>query len=138
MRLTPWAECMSGKIFRITGSSFVKTGSVTDGHPVEFRHWQEVVDEAENFLESAVNSEEEEAVVELWLEDPMSFQAYFNNEEGATPMGPGVSRTAGSMVRHADAFGRKQAVVRETNWDEEFADAKAHAASVLKNLGNGR
>jgi hypothetical protein len=128
---------MSGKIFRITGSGFVKTGSVTDGHPVEFRHWQEVVDEAENFLDSAVNSEEEEAVVELWLEDPMSFQAYFN-EEDATPIGSGVNRTAGSMIRSVDPFGRKQAVVRETNWDEEFADAKSHVASVLKNLGNGR
>lgn len=121
-------------LIRVTGSGFVKTGSVTDGHPVEFRHWQEVVDEAENFLESAASSEEEEAVVELWLEDPMSFQKF----EDATPMGPGVNRTAGSMIRSVDPFGRKQAVVRGTNWDTEFADAQAHVASVLKNLGNGR
>ena len=114
------------------------TSSVTDGHPVEFRHWKEVVDEAENFLESANTSAEEEAVVELWLEDPMSFQAAFDEEEGATPMGPGTQRTAGSMLRRADNFGSKQAVVRTTNWDQEFADAQAHAASVLKNLGNAR
>jgi hypothetical protein len=129
-------------LIRITGSGFVKTGSVTDGHPVEFRHWQEVVDEAENFLDSAVNSEEEEAVVELWLEDPMSFQAYFN-EEDATPMGPGarVNRTAGSMIRSVDPFGRRQAAAArppETDWDAEFADAKAHVASVLSRLGNGK
>jgi hypothetical protein len=127
-------------IVRITGSGFVKTGSVTDGHPVEFRHWQEVVDEAENFLESAVSSEEEEAVVELWLEDPMSFQAYFN-EENATPIDPSaarVHRTAGSMIRSVDPFGHKAAAPRQSNWDSEFADAQAHVASVLKNLGNGR
>jgi hypothetical protein len=117
-------------IVRITGSGFVKTGAVADGHPVEFRHWKDVVDEADSFLESAAVSEEEEAVVELWLEDPMSFQ---DQEDSPTRM----MRTGG-MIRHADGFGRKQAVVRETNWDAEFADAQAHVASVLKNLGNGR
>jgi hypothetical protein len=124
-------------LIRITGSGFVKTGSITDGHPVEFRHWQEVVDEADSAIEVAADQDTEEAVVELWLEDPMSFQQF---EEDATPMGPGarVNRTAGSMIRSADPFGRKQAVVRETNWDQEFADAQAHAASVMKNLGNGR
>jgi len=117
-------------IVRITGSGFVKTGSVTDGHPVEFRHWKDVVDEADSFLESAAASEEEEAVVELWLEDPMSFQ---DQEES----GQRMIRTGG-MIRHADTFGRKQAVIRESNWDREFADAQAHAASVLNKLGNGR
>jgi len=124
-------------LLRISGSGFVKTGSITDGHPVEFRHWQEVVNEAESFLESAVHSAEEEAVVELWLEDPMSFQQF----DEATPMGPGVARvnrTAGSMVRSADPFGRKAAVAQTTDWDQEFADAQAHVASVLRNLGNGR
>ena len=122
-------------LIRITGSGFVKTGAITDGHPVEFRHWKEVVDEAENFLENAASSEEEEAVVELWLEDPMSFQQF----DEATPMGPGtarVNRTAGSMSRSVDPFGRKAAVAQTTNWDQEFADAQSHAASVLKNLGN--
>ncbi len=116
------------RIVRITGSGFVKTGAVADGHPVEFRHWKDVVDECDRELESAASSEEEEAVVELWLEDPMSFQA-----EDASPI-----RRTGGMIRSADNFGRKQAVVRETNWDQEFADAKEHAASVLSKLGNAR
>jgi len=124
---------MRSKIFRITGSGFVKQGSITDGHPVEFRHWKEVVDEADNFLESAVTSEEEQAVVELWLEDPLSFQ----DADDLRPMGARSSK--GSMIRNADiGFGRRQAAVRETNWDSEFADAQAHAASVLSKLGNGR
>ena len=124
------------RLVRITGSGFVKTGAITDGHPVEFRHWEEVVDTADAFLESAVNSEDEEAVVELWLEDPMSFQAYFDEEAA----GEGIvkQRTAGSMVRLADGFGRKQAAPRQTNWDQEFADAQAHARSVMAKLGNGR
>jgi len=107
-------------LFRITGST-------TNGHAVEFRHWKDVVDEADNFLEFAANSEEEEAVVELWLEDPMSFQT----EDVTT----GVQRTGG--IRRADNFVRgKQAA--KANWDQEFADAQSHVASVLKNLGNGR
>lgn len=127
---------MSGKLFRFTGSGFAKMGSVTDGHPVEFRHWKDVVDEAENFLEFAAHSEEEEAVVELWLEDPMSFQ---QADPEATPMGPDVNRTAGSMIRSADNFGRKRAVIgKRITWDEEFSDAQSHVASVLKNLGNAR
>jgi hypothetical protein len=122
------------RVVRITGSGFVKMGAIADGHPVEFRHWQEVVDECDRELESAASSEEEEAVVELWLEDPMSFQAVFDEEE------PGIApqTRTGSMLRRADNFGRKQAVVREANWDQEFADAQLHVASVLKNLGNGR
>jgi hypothetical protein len=125
-------------LVRITGSGFVKTGSVTDGHPVEFRHWKEVVDSAEDFLESAASSDEEEAVVELWLEDPMSFQTYFDEESGeATPMGPG--QRSGSMVRRADNFVRGQKIAtRVSNWDQEFADAQAHAKSVMAKLGNGR
>jgi len=114
------------KIVRITGSGFVKLGAVTDGYPVEFRHWKEVVDEFDSDLEAAAGSEEEQAVVDLWLEDPMSFQA---DEAPA--------QRTGSMIRRADNFGRKQAVVREANWDQEFADARNHAAEVLRNLGNG-
>lgn len=117
------------KIVRITGSGFVKQGSITDGHPVEFRHWQEVVDEAENVLEAAADSEQEEAFVDHWLENPQLYN-------GADEVLGGLKR--GSMIRAADSFGRKQAVVHQANWDQEFADAKAHAASVLSKLGNGR
>jgi hypothetical protein len=114
-------------ITRITGSGFVKQGSITDGHPVEFRHWQEVVDEAEAALDFAVHSDEEESVVELWLEDPMSFQK---------AMGADGPQTGGA-IRRADNFGGKVAR-RESNWDQEFSDAQAHVKNVLANLGNGR
>lgn len=119
----------TGKLVRITGSGFVKTGAITEGRPVDFHHWKDVVDEFDSELESAANSEDEQAVVDLWLEDPLSFQ---------NPDGTVSHPRTGGMIRHADGFGRKQAVVRETNWDTEFADAQSHVASVLKNIGNGR
>lgn len=117
------------RIVRITGSGFAKQGSVADGHPVEFRHWKEVVDEAEGMLEEAAGSESEETLCDLWLENPQAFNGA-DEAEG--------SLKRGSMVRHADGFGRKQAVARQGDWDREFEDAKAHVASVLGNLGNGR
>jgi hypothetical protein len=115
------------RLVRITGSGFVKTGAITDGHPVEFRHWKEVVDEAEAVLDAAADAEDE-ALVDYWLENPQEFN-------GADEEVGGLKR--GSMIRAADNFGRKQAVIRQTNWDQEFSDAQAHVASVLKNLGNG-
>jgi hypothetical protein len=118
----------TGKLVRITGSGFVKTGAITEGHPVEFRHWQEVVDDAETTLDAAAESEDDEMFVDYWLENPQLFNG---GDTEATPMRPG-------MIRAADNFGRKQAVIRQTSWDQEFSDAQAHVASVLKNLGNGR
>jgi hypothetical protein len=118
----------TGKLVRITGSGFVKTGAITEGHPVAFRHWQEVVDEAENALDAAAEAEDEE-LCDYWLENPLLFN-------GGDTVEGGLKR--GSMVRTADNFGRKQAVIRQTSWDQEFSDAQAHVASVLKNLGNGR
>lgn len=118
-------------LVRITGSGFAKQGSITNGHPVDFRHWQEVVREADDMIESAANDESEEAVVELWLEDPMSFQAAFNEEAG-------IIRTGGMMQRVTQrADGRKLATAT-TGWDQDFADAQKHAASVLSKLGNAR
>lgn len=120
-------------LVRITGSGFVKNAAITDGHPVEFRHWKDVVDECDFALESAVSSEEEEAVVELWLEDPQSFMI---DEEGAAVKTSSMRRVTGGMglMRHGDIH-QKQA---SSNFDKNFADAQAHVASVLKNLGNGR
>jgi hypothetical protein len=109
----------------------IKIASVQTGYPVAFRHWQEVVDEADNDIETAAESEEEERVVGLWLDDPMSFQAAFDAE--STPMGPGKV----SSVRRLD-HGHKTAAQRETNWGREFSEAQAHAQSVLSKLGNGR
>jgi len=117
-------------LVRITGSGFVKTGSITDGHPVEFRHWKDVVEDAESFLESAAHSEEEEAVVELWLEDPMSFQQFFETPtERAEHVG---------LIRRADRTGAKTASVPAETWEESMSAAKTHINSMLANLGNGR
>ncbi len=124
------------RIVRITGSGFVKTGSVTDGHPVEFRHWKEVVDEADNAIETAADQETEEAVVELWLEDPRSFMDEVNPSHTHTGSMVRRPQTGGlGLQRHGDPL-RKTAAA--SDWDQDFADAKAHAASLLSNLGNGR
>lgn len=121
------------KIVRITGSGFAKTGSVTDGHPVEFRHWKDVVEEAEAELEAAADQETDEAVVERWLENPQEFMAAESDTEVVT----GVSTMKQGMLRRADNF-NKRAAAPQRSWDAEFTDAQAHVASVLKNLGNGR
>jgi len=117
---------------------FRKTGATQDGIPVEFRHWREVVDEIDSELEAAALNESEEAVVDLWLEDPLSFQEGEVNPS-RTHTGSMVRRmqTGGSgLHRHGDASMQKTASA--SDWDQEFADAKAHAASVLNNLGNAR
>ena len=122
------------RLVRITGSGFVKTGAVTEGHPVQFRHWQDVVNEADFELQSAANDETEEAAVEMWLEDPMSFQAYFNEEDEAT-----VPAQKTAMFRRADQRGANyERKTASSSWDREFADAQAHARSVLANLGKSR
>jgi hypothetical protein len=119
-------------IHRITGSGFVKNAAITEGHPVEFRHWKDVVEDCAFALESATHSEEEEAVVELWLEDPQSFMG---QEDGAVKTASVRRVTAGmGLMRHGDM--QKQAGAR--NWDQDFSEAQDHVASVLKNLGNGR
>lgn len=118
------------RIVRITGSGFVKQGSVMPGHPVEFRHWKDVVDECDFALESAVSSEEEEAVVELWLEDPQSFMI---DEEGAAVKTSSMRRVTGGMglMRHGDIH-QKQA---SSNFDKDLEDMKNHVTSVLANMG---
>lgn len=118
------------RLIRITGSGFVKQGSVTPGHPIEFRHWKEIIDDADSMLESAAHSEEEEAVVELWLEDPQSFQ-----------QAEGVGRS--SAVRRVGAGQGLQRVGEHhkqaaQNWDQDFEEAQTHVASLLGKLGNGR
>jgi hypothetical protein len=118
-------------LIRITGSGFVKQGSVTDGHPVEFRHWKDVVDDCDFALESAVHSEEEEAVVELWLEDPKSFM-----DEETSVNAPTMRRVqAGLGMQRHDPMQHKVATTR--NWDQDYSEATEHVRSVLSNLGNG-
>jgi hypothetical protein len=124
-------------IRRFASTGFAKTGAVQEGYPVQSRDWHEVVDELDTRLEALTESEEEEAIVDLWLEDPRSFM------EGE--INPSHMHT-GSMVRRLQTGGmglqRHSDVQHKTasasNWDQEFADAKAHAASVLSKLGNGR
>lgn len=121
------------RIVRITGSGFVKQGSVTPGHPVESRHWKDVVNDIDCELEAAVHSEEEEAVVDLWLEDPASFQEDTES----------VGHTASSMRVRTGGMGLQRVgdlhkTAAASNWDQDFSEAQAHVASVLSKLGNGR
>lgn len=108
---------------------FRKTGATQQAAPVEFRHWKEVVDDFDNDLEAAAMNETEEAVVDLWLEDPQSFM------EGE--VNPSHSHT-GSMVRrlqtgglglqrHADP---RQKTASASDWDQEFADAGARRVGI--------
>jgi hypothetical protein len=111
-----------------------KTGSAIQSAPISHRSWREVIDEFDIKLESIVDEVNEESVVELWLEDPRSFM------EGE--INPGHALT-GSMIRRPQTGGAglqrytsmaKQAAV--SGWDQEFAEAKSHADSILKQLGN--
>lgn len=123
------------KIVRITGSGFVKTGSVTDGHPVEFRHWKDVVEEAEAELEAAADQETEEAAIEVWLENP---QAIMSADTEGFEVSVGASTMKTGMLRRADNFSRtRTAAAPQQSWDGDFADAQAHVRSALSNLGNG-
>lgn len=119
------------RIVRITGSGFVKQGSVTPGHPVESRHWKDVVNDIDCELEAAVHSEEEEAVVDLWLEDPQSFQ---EDTQGAGRGAVTMVRTGGMGMQRV---GIPHKTAADQNWDQDFSEAREHVASVLKNLGNG-
>lgn len=119
-------------IVRITGSGFAKQGSITQGHPVEFRHWKDVIEDYDFALESAVHSEEEEAVVNLWLEDPQSFQDKDIPSQHRGSMRRVV--TGGLGPQRVDNMHQKTAAA---NWDQDFSEATEHVRSVLSNLGNG-
>src|SRR5271154_4812899 len=112
---------------------FRKNGAVQQASPVTFQPWRELVDGFDSDLEAAALSESEEAVVDLWLEDPMSFMDTEVNPEHAH---------TGSMMRRVATGGmglqrmvNQHKTASSTNWDDEFASAKAHAASVLSQLG---
>jgi len=119
------------KLVRITGSGFAKQGAIAPGHPVEFRHWQEVVDDFDFALESAAHSEEEEAVVDLWLEEPQSFM---DKDDPIQRQGALRRATAGMGMARVTDLHRKTAAA---NWDQDFEEAKEHVASILSKLGNG-
>ncbi len=113
---------------------FRKNGAVQEAIAVTNHPWREFVDEFDTELESAALAESEEAVVDLWLEDPMSFM-------DNTEVNPEHAHT-GSMMRRVATGGmglqrmvNQHKTASSTNWDDEFANAKAHAASVLSQLG---
>jgi hypothetical protein len=116
---------------------FRKTGATQESVAVTHQPWREFVDGFDADLEAAALDESVEAVVDLWLEDPMSFQD--------APVNPEHSHV-GSMMRRVATGGMglqragqpQHKTAATTDWDDEFANAKAHAASVLANLGNGR
>jgi hypothetical protein len=109
---------------------FRKTAATMQGQPVEFRHWKDVVEDYDFALQSAASSEEEEAVVDLWLEDPQSFM----DEDVPARGGVRLARSGGVGLQRSGETQHKTAAA--TNWDDEFENARTHASSILKNLGN--
>ena len=75
--------------------------------------------------------------IDEWLETPVAFRDA--SIEDGTDIPQGISRVkigGTGFRRHGQALTHKQAAATpQTDWDEEFAAAKAHAASVLKQLG---
>lgn len=100
-----------------------KTGAVSS-EPINHRSWKELVDDFDAQLDLSNASEDEEAVIEMWLENPEQF---FEREDGQRP----------SMIRRMTA-GRTNVRTASNNIDQEFAAAQAHAASILSKLGNAR
>jgi len=114
---------------------FRKTGATQQAAPVTFQPWRELVDEFDSELEAAALNESEEAVVDLWLEDPMSFQDTPVNQENMH-VGSMMRRVATGGVGLQRVGDSQHKTASATNWDDEFANAKSHAASVLSQLGN--
>jgi hypothetical protein len=114
---------------------FRKNGATQDAVAVTSQPWKEFVSDFDADLEAAALDESVEAVVDLWLEDPQSFMDTEINPEHTTHVGSMMRRvaTGGMGLQRADTMQHKTASA--TNWDDEFANAKAHAASVLSQLG---
>ena len=89
--------------------------------PVSHRPWQESVDEFDSGLSQIVDDESEEAIVDLWLEDSEN-----SEEQGRTSVKR--VKTGGNGLHHYDSMAKTAA------WDQEFSDAQAHAAEILKSL----
>ena len=99
-----------------------KTGSTTHTAPLGGRHWREVVDEMDSQLREAADSMAEEAVCDLWLEDPSAFMGGREPEDQRSPMIRRVK--VGGLGRAAD-------LARRASWDRDFADAQEHARALL-------
>lgn len=109
-----------------------KTSAAAQSDSISFRHWRELVDDFDFQIEYSANQETEEAVVDLWLEDPRSFMEGLEMPEGQQSAARRV-KTGGNGLRRHDPMVRTAAATR---WDSEFSEAKNHVDQVLKNLGN--
>jgi hypothetical protein len=116
-------------------SKFIKIARHGAPSPVEHHAWRELLDDFDQRLEAVASSEEEEAVVDLWLEEPRSFMEGLENSPEGNVQASAVRRvrTGGMGLQRHNPMAR---VASATSWDQEFADAKNHADSVLKKLGN--
>jgi hypothetical protein len=105
-----------------------KTGAAIKSEPISHQAWRGAVDDFDTVLQAAYEQDTEEAAVEAWLECP---QEFLGSDTGkiASPMARRVP-TGGTGLRRAGDPSQKLAAA--SNWDEEFANTKAHAASVLK------
>ena len=108
-----------------------KTGAAIQSAPISHRNWREVIDEFDIKLESIVDEVNEESVVELWLEDPRSFM---EGEINPSHTGSMIRRpqTGGTGLQRYNPMAKQAAV---SGWDQEFAEAKSHADSILSQLG---
>lgn len=106
------------------------------GSPVNHQAWREIVDEFDTRLEFMAESEDDEAMCDNWLENPFTFKDA-EVSDSSSGMHTAMLRrpqTGGMGLRRASDVRPK--IASSSDWDQEFADAKAHASSVLKNLGN--
>jgi hypothetical protein len=105
-----------------------KTGAVKSD-AVSHRAWRETIDDFDQALETAFDQETEEAAVELWLETP---QLFIEHQDGLDQSSSPLRRVA------IGGLGLKRAAVSQpqSSWDEDFADAQKHVASVLKQMGS--
>lgn len=105
-----------------------KTGATTKAAPLGASRWREVLDEADALLAAAADSLEDEAVCDLWLEEPMSFMAGWEQPE---------HQAQSPMIRRVKVGGARRSndLVRQAAWDQDFKDAQEHARRLLGGLG---
>lgn len=110
-----------------------KTAGAVKSEPISHRSWHELVDDFDQQLAAAADSETEEAAVDLWLENPRVYMEVGPDPENthiASPMMRRV-RTGGMGFQRHNSMEKTAAV---SSWDEEIADVKAHVNRVLGNI----
>lgn len=111
-----------------------KTGAAVKSEPINHQAWRGAVDDFDAVLQMAYDQSTEEVAVDMWLEYPQSFigQDETSPNKVASPMLRRVQAGGNGPRRPGDP---RQKMAAASNWDDEFAAAKAHAASVLKQFG---